>query len=395
MTEIATHDDANAVAVARRAVIDDSGWGARFRVVQPRNFTFWVMAFLFISGGGLTYQGFRGAAEAYPESFAQGTAFFTAFALAFLWLFARLDRYSTIPAKAKIIAFLFSGLVTTFAMAAINNDAFRSILAKTVSVDFMQAWSAGLTAPWSEEIVKLLPLVLLIGLAPRVMRCAFDGFIIGAISGLAFQVFEDVSYVYNSAAANFGQAEYGISTLVVRTALSTGHWAWSAVAGAGLVYLIGRPAEPRRRGLGIGLILAAMVLHWFWDSIGPLTGDASWAIVVYLPATLINVALFVWVYRRTIVRERDWARSLLAAEVDRAVITAKELDAAVGSRKVRRRFVKAQPSRRQTKHVLAAIADLADEIARADACDTPQVEHARAEIARLRGRAGEGHRVLS
>ena len=29
-----------------------------------------------------------------------------------------------------------------------------------------------------------------------VMRCAFDGLIIGAISGLAFQVFEDVAYTY-------------------------------------------------------------------------------------------------------------------------------------------------------------------------------------------------------
>ena len=65
----------------------------------------------------------------------------------FLWLFARLDRYSSIPAKAKVVAFLFSGLVSTFAMAAINNDAFRSILAKTVSLEFMQIWSAGVDGP--------------------------------------------------------------------------------------------------------------------------------------------------------------------------------------------------------------------------------------------------------
>ena len=212
MTDTATRAEPDAVIAARRAVIDESGWGARFRVIQPRNFTFWVMAFLFVSGAALTYQGFRGAAEAYTESFAQGFAWFAVFTLAFLWLFARLDRYSSIPAKAKVVAFLFSGLVSTFAMAALNNDAFRSILAKTVSLEFMQDWSAGLTAPWSEEIVKMLPVVLLIGLAPKVMRCAFDGLIIGAISGLAFQVFEDVAYTYNSAAANFGQAEYGTST---------------------------------------------------------------------------------------------------------------------------------------------------------------------------------------
>ncbi|HSM64967.1 MAG TPA: PrsW family glutamic-type intramembrane protease, partial [Ilumatobacteraceae bacterium] len=216
MTDIAPRVDTDAVIAARRAVIDDSGWGARFRVIQPRNFTFWVMAFLFVSGASLTYQGFRSAAEAYPESFAQGFAWFGLFALLFIWLFARLDRYSSIPAKAKLVAFLFAGLVSTLAMAGINNNAFRSILAKSVSIDFMLDWSAGLTAPWSEEIATMLPVVLLIGLAPTVMRCAFDGFIIGAISGLGFQVFESVSYVYGAAAANFGQAEYGTQTIGIR-----------------------------------------------------------------------------------------------------------------------------------------------------------------------------------
>ena len=385
MTDTTTRVEPDAVVAARRAVIDESGWGAHFRLVQPRNFTFWVMVFLFVSGISLTYQGFRSAAEAYTESFAQGFTFFTLFALVFLWIFARLDRYSSIPAKAKVVAFLFSGLVSTFAMAAINNDAFRSILAKTVSLEFMQAWSAGLTAPWSEEIVKMLPVVLLIGLAPHVMRCAFDGFIIGAISGLAFQVFEDVAYVYGSAAANFGQAEYGTSTLGVRTVLSTGHWVWSALCGAGLIYLIGRPAEKPRRALGIGLILWAMFLHWFWDSSAALFDGASWVIALYLPLTIICLVSFVWVYRMTVVKEREWARTLLAAEVDRGVITSDELDAAVGSRRHRKRFVKSQPKRRQAKHVLEATNDLADEIASAYALDSPKVEHARAEIARLRG----------
>jgi hypothetical protein len=218
------------------------------------------------------------------------------------------------------------------------------------------------------------------------MRCAFDGLIIGAIAGLAFQVFEDVAYVYGSAAANFGQAEYGTSTLGLRTVLGlTGHWTWSAVAGAGLIYLIGRPAEKPRRGFGIALILSSMFLHWTWDSLVGLTGGAAWAIGLYVPLTIVNLVVFIWVYRKTVAKERTWARALLAAEVDRGVITAGELDAAVGSRKERKHFVKSQPNHRSTKHVLEATADLADEIATSYANDTPEVEHARSEIARLRG----------
>ena len=327
MTDTASRTVDDSVVAARRAVIDESGWGAPFRFIQVHNFTFWVVVLLFIAGTSQTYRGFSSAASAYTGAFAQGTVWFGLFTILFLWLFSRLDRYSSIPAKAKVVAFLFSGLVSTFAMAAINNDAFRSILAKTVSLEFMQVWSAGATAPWSEEIVKMLPVVLLIGLAPRVMRCAFDGLIIGAIAGLGFQVFESVAYVYGSAAANFGQAEYGTKTLFIRTVMSTGHWTWSALCGAGLIYLIGRPAEAPRRAFGIGLILWAMFLHWFWDSIGGITGGAAWAIGLYLPLTLVCVGSFIWIYRKTVVKERNWARALLAAEVDHGVITASELDA--------------------------------------------------------------------
>jgi hypothetical protein len=43
------------------------------------------------------------------------------------------------------------------------------------------------------------------------------------------------------------------------------------------------------------------------------------------------------------------------------------------------------PNPRRAKHVLEATGDLADEIASSYAVDSPGVEHARAEIARLRG----------
>jgi Transposase/Helix-turn-helix domain of transposase family ISL3 len=157
------------------------------------------------------------------------------------------------------------------------------------------------------------------------------------------------------------------------------------VAGAGLSYLIGRPAEKTRRAFGIARILAAMFLHWFGDSLLGLTGGAAWAVGIYLPLTIVNLAHSISLYRKTVAKERNWARALLAAEVDHEVITAGELDAAVGSRKQRKHFVKSQPDHGRTKNVLEATIDLADEIAVAYANDTPEVEHARAEIARLRG----------
>jgi RsiW-degrading membrane proteinase PrsW (M82 family) len=372
---------------ARRAAIAESGWGETFRVVQPRNLTFWVMVLLFVIGATMTLRGFSNSAQAYTQAFAQGTAWFAVFALLYMLLFTRLDRYSSIPGKAKLLVFLFGGLVTTFGIAAINNNAFRAILLKLGGSDFAQDWSAGLTAPWSEEIAKLMPVILMIGLAPRVMRCAFDGLIVGAISGLAFQVFENVAYVYESAASNFGQASYGTQTMLTRTFLGAiGHWTWSAVCGAGLIYLIGRPAERPRRLLGAGLILSSMLFHFVWDAVGALTGGAKWSVGLYVPLTFAILAVFIWTYRHTVPKERAWARAVLVPEVELGVISAAEMDAAIGRRKDRKRYIKSQgDAHRATKHVLEGAMDLADAVAASRGEETPDVERARSEIARLRG----------
>jgi protease PrsW len=378
---------------ARREAIKASGWGAKLHIVQPRNLTFWVMVLLFVIGASLTLKGFASSAQAYTQAFALGTAWFAIFALLFLLLFSHLDRYSSLPGKAKLLVFLFGGLVSTFGVAAINNNAFRSLLMKLGGSDFAQDWSAGLTAPWSEEIAKLMPVILMIGLAPRLMRCAFDGLIVGAISGLAFQVFEDVAYVYESAASNFGQAEYGVQTMMMRTFVGLiGHWTWSAVCGAGLIFLIGRSEERARRGLGVALILSSMLLHFAWDSLSALTGGASWSVGLYLPLSIVTLLIFVWTYRTTVVKEQAWARAILTPEVELGVITADEMDAAVGRRKARKHFIKSSGSgRRATKHVLEGTMDLADALAEAGGDDSSDVVHARSEIERLRsGRRHDG-----
>jgi hypothetical protein len=151
-----------------------------------------------------------------------------------------------------------------------------------------------------------------------------------------------------------------------------------------LIFLLGRHAEPPRRLLGLALIFSSMLFHFTWDSIGGLTGGASWAIGIYPGLTIVNLAVFIWTYRHTVSRERQWARDLLAPEVALGVLSEEEVEAAVASRKQRRHFIHASANHRSTRHVLEAARDLADEIAEAQGLDTPDVEHARSEIARLR-----------
>ncbi|ROP41752.1 PrsW family glutamic-type intramembrane protease [Saccharothrix texasensis] len=91
------------------------------------------------------------------------------------------------------------------------DTALLDIRAKVGGTAFAADWAAGLTAPTTEEFAEALGLVLLIGLAPRLVRSAYDGFVIGAFIGLGFQVFEDVLHVVDGATQSFGVDQFGSS----------------------------------------------------------------------------------------------------------------------------------------------------------------------------------------
>lgn len=375
---------------ARYQAIESSGWGHEPKLFQPRNFTFWVMAFLFVAGGFNLYLSFAPGLDAYTTSITQGVVWFTVYGLVIAWIIDRLDRYSPIPGKIRLVAFLWGGVVGTFALAVHYNDAIFSILAKTQGGSFRNDWGPGFAAPISEEVAKGLAVVILIGVAPRVIRTATDGLIVGAFSGLGFQVFEDVLYVVQSTAAGFGQSEAGLATAQQRTVLGfTGHWMWSGIFGAGIVYLLGRPMQPARRGLGIGLMVLPIVGHFLWNATTPIAGDPPFAalLAIMLAFSVVIAVIFVAVYRMTVPVEQQQMRDVLEPEVRAGVISGEELDALVSRRKPRKELIDSAGDRdekRRREHVLEATRDLADEIAAARGADTDDVEHARAEIARVR-----------
>jgi RsiW-degrading membrane proteinase PrsW (M82 family) len=375
---------------ARSRAIESSGWGFKVRLVQPRNFTFWVMTFVFIAGFFNLVLDFGPNLEAYSTPITQGVVWFTVYALAIAWIINRLDRYSPIPGRIRLLAFLWGGVAATFALAIHYNRAIFAILAKTQGISFSNDWKAALSAPISEEIAKGLAVVVLIGVAPRIVRTATDGFIIGAFSGLAFQVFEDVMYVLQSTQAAFGQSEAGINTAFTRTILGfSGHWMWTAIFCAGFVYLIGRPMQPARPALGIFMMLLTPIGHFLWNGAAPLLGNPSQDLLMLtmIVLTAVITVIFVAFYRMTLPPEKQTVRDILQPEVDAGLMTGDELEALVARYRERRRFIKAaggRAERRSRRHVLEASHDLADRIATARGLETDEVQHARAELARMR-----------
>jgi RsiW-degrading membrane proteinase PrsW (M82 family) len=369
----------------RRRAIEQSGWGEDFRLVQPHNLAFWVYCLLVVVGAVVLSGQISIAAAAYSGALISGVIAFGLLAVGYLWFIHYEDRYTTVPAKLAAAGFVWGAVAAIGAFALLGNDAVMSLYSKTFGASFAYDWGAALTAPVDEELAKGAGVLLLLTLAPRLVRSPFDGLILGAFVGLGFQISEDISYAFIGAANSFGDVGAAWGTIVVRTLSSiSSHWMYTAVFGAGLVWFVGRPDVPARKWLGAGLMLTAMLMHGLWDASAAIAGssDLGWLVPTLVTTGLISV--FVWIYRSAVPIEREWMRELMAPEVQSGVVTRAELDALAGSRSTRRGYVRAQPNRQTAERVLAAETDLARQIARDGGAETPGVQRARAALAQTR-----------
>ncbi|MGW4209165.1 PrsW family intramembrane metalloprotease [Lentzea sp. NPDC004789] len=378
-----------AAKTAQLVAIEQSGWGQPFRFFQPQNLAFWVYA-AGVGGGALAMLRYFGPGAAfYRPALTGGVLLFGLYLLPWLVLLRRQNRYTAQPGGLLAAAFCWGGVAATFWIALPANSALLEIWAKAGGTHFAADWGAGLTAPVNEEIGKALGLVLLIGLAPRLVRGAYDGFIIGAFIGLGFQVFEDVLYVYNGAAQTFGVDQIGASLQIFVIRGATGivsHALFSAIFCAGLMWVLSRTPGERNVPRGLLTMLAAMFFHFAWDDMGAIGGGRA-VMAVVLPFVIAAVELWTlfYVLRHAARQERIWIRGLLAPEAETGVVDPALLSAVSGLRRDRKAFRRLVRNRRRARHLVEAAGDLARELALAGAHETERVAYARAELLRLRG----------
>jgi protease PrsW len=374
------------LAEDRRRAIAQSGWGEEFRFYQPHNLAFWVYCLLVVAGAVVLSGQVSIAAAAFSGALTTGIIWFGLLAVAYLWFIHRGDRYTTVPRNLAAAGFVWGFVAATGAFALQGNSAVGSLYAKGFGASFATDWGAALSAPINEELAKGAGVLLLLTLAPRLVRSPFDGLILGAFVGLGFQISEDISYAWIGAANAFGDVGAAWTTIVARTLSSVpSHWMYTAIFGAGLVWFIGRPDVPARKGLGAGLMLTAVLMHTLWNASAAITGDSAFGWIVPVILGIVVISVFVWVYDKTQPIERQWTRELMAPEVELGVVTPAELDALAGSRQTLRRYIRSQPNPRTTKQVLEAETDLARQIARDDGAETAAVKQARAAVTQARG----------
>jgi protease PrsW len=368
----------------RRRAIEQSGWGEDFHLVQPHNLAFWVYGVLLVFGVVVLSSQVSIAAAAYSGALTVGIIAFTLLALAYLWYIHYEDRYTTVPRKLAASGFVWGFVAATGAFALLGNDAVMSLYSKAFGASFAFDWGAALAAPIDEELAKGAGVLLLLVLAPRLIRSPFDGLILGAFIGLGFQISEDISYAWIGAANAFGDVGAAWGTIIARTLASIpSHWMYTGVFGAGLIWFIGRPDFPARKRLGVGLMLTAMLMHGLWDASAAIAGDNVISIVPGIVAFVL-ISVFVWVYKNSVGIEREWMRELMAPEVRLGVVMEDELEALAGTRTRLKNYIRSQPSPRTAQRVLGAETDLAHQIARDGGAETEAVRSARVAVARAR-----------
>ncbi|MBJ8344719.1 PrsW family intramembrane metalloprotease [Antrihabitans sp. YC2-6] len=380
--------DLAALDEARRNAVKESGWGTPFTIVQPRNAAFWVFAWGMVVGTVVLLQTFVPTVGAYGIALGAGIVLFGIYTIPWLILLHHHNRYTSLPGKMLLFAFLWGAIPATFWMGLQANGAILGLYSKLFGNAWAGDWGPGFTAPFSEETAKACALILLLGLAPRLVRSAYDGLIIGAYAGLGLQISEDILYANNAGASRFGQDQISAAIGIFVGRGSAGlfqHVLFSALMGAAIMWVIGRDGGGHRLR-GLVLMAFTLVLHGSWDVFGALGnsvfGTPAGGYLVMLILAVVGSTVLVWCLRKAAVQEMSWLRDLLAPEVARGVITERELSAITGGRKQRKQYLKATKGG-PPKHILGATMDLAEELARAGGADSERVEYARSELARL------------
>jgi RsiW-degrading membrane proteinase PrsW (M82 family) len=250
------------------------------------------------------------------------------------WLL-RLLRPVRAPVRAWSAAAVMWGATAATGCALLANQGLVGLWAKGAGIRFASNWSASLSAPLNEEIFKLCGVAMVVLAAPLVITGPLDGLIYGALAGLGFQLAENVTYGLNtivqSGATDAVRAVTNSMLVRVGTTALGSHWTMTAVAGAGIGYLVLRGRQGALPALAC--LGTAMAMHLVFDAPHP-------PIPVKVTLNFVVVAaLYVLLSSAYLSR----ARAVVASQAAAGIISPGEATAMLSRRHRRRALRRAMP----------------------------------------------------
>jgi protease PrsW len=244
--------------------------------LQPRRAAFWLLLVLIVNGLFYTVQVFSTGFRVVPVTAFLGLFVWGLYALAFVLAFRALDLLEQHAPGAFILAFAWGGFGAVY-FAAPSNVAIQNLCAKLVSPEFAGVWGPAIAGPITEEFLKLAGVVLLVLVARTQFQTTLSVLIVGAMTGLGFQVVENLSDTVSSS-LNFpreSQVAPVLLNLLTRGVLS-GLWthaAYTTIASFGVAWFLLHPQRPMvaRLAAVVGCFALAWAMHFVWNS--PLLED--------------------------------------------------------------------------------------------------------------------------
>ncbi len=279
-----------------------------------------------------------------PSGWVLSWVLLLAYALPVFLIIYFLDLYEREPMSLLIGALLW-GAVAATTMSGFGNSGWGEVVARVGGPEFAAKWTAALTAPFVEETLKGLGVVIIYLIAREEIDDVMDGFVYGATVGLGFAVVEDVYYFIAVFGGSPADVIKGYFIRVIASGLYS-HVLYTGLVGMGIGYAVTRRGgvSSRRRGLVLaGLVSLAVFGHLLWNSPlldffpeYPWTGS-DWLVIPLATAVkglplLAFAGLAVKLARG---RERRWLNTALMAEAGDEGISAGEL-AVLESPKARR-----------------------------------------------------------
>jgi RsiW-degrading membrane proteinase PrsW (M82 family) len=245
-----------------------------------------------------------------------------------------LDLYEREPIPLLIAAFVW-GAVAATTLSAIGNAGWGVVVARIGGPEFAARWTAALTAPFVEEILKGLGVVLIVLIARDEVDDVMDGFVYGALCGLGFAVVEDVFYFVAVFGGDVGGVLEGFFVRVIASGLYS-HVLYTGLVGMAVgTFITRRDGRPRLERLGPAALLvgAAVLGHFLWNSpILELFPAHPWEggdwFLIPLATAVKGVPLLLFVVlavRLAHARERRWLRAVLLSEVEQDAVAPDEL----------------------------------------------------------------------
>jgi len=211
-----------------------------------------------------------------------------------LLLFVRPARRAHLLVLGTVLALVWGGLAAT-EIAARANGAMEQIVAN-VSATFDSDWSNVFVAPFIEETLKMLGILLLAFLPAARRSGATAGLVFGALVGAGFQVVENEVFTLQELFKAGGPSgAVLLETFFIRGIVGVfSHIVFSGAIGAAIGWTLTAPRSDRLRRIAmtVGVFILMLGLH-SWSNWTALEGQG----IMYILTMTVGLVVLIFTMR--------------------------------------------------------------------------------------------------